>query len=160
PTAYCAATSEDLLEAAARGDDPFFLVCSLAQPHHPFTPPGKYWVMYNPAEIALPRSFRAATNLPPPHVARLIAERDEGRAVKHTPQLFACTEAEAREAIALNYGSISFIDEAVGRVLARLESLGLDEDTVVVFTADHGDFMGDHQLLLKGPIHYRGLIEA
>jgi arylsulfatase A-like enzyme len=160
PTAYCAAMSETLLEEAARGDDPFFLVCSFAEPHHPFTPPGKYWDMYNPAEMVLPRSFRDATNRPPPHVARLLAERDEGRAVKHTPQLFACTEEEAREAIALNYGSISFIDDAVGSVLARLGSLGLDEDTVVVFTADHGDFMGDHQLLLKGPIHYRGLIQA
>ncbi len=88
---------------------------------------------------------------------RSCAERDAGRAVKHTPQLFACTEQEAREAIALNYGSISFIDDAVGRVLAQLEALGLADNTVVIFTSDHGDFMGDHQLLLKGPIHYRGL---
>ena len=45
-------------------------------------------------------------------------------------------------------------------MLARLEALGLAENTVVIFTSDHGDFMGDHQLLLKGPIHYRGLIRV
>jgi arylsulfatase A-like enzyme len=80
--------------------------------------------------------------------------------VKHTPQLFAATEREVREAIALNYGLISFIDDCVGRVMARLDSLGLAEDTIVVVTADHGDYMGDHQLMLKGPIHYRGITQA
>jgi arylsulfatase A-like enzyme len=80
--------------------------------------------------------------------------------VKNTQALFACTEREAREAIALNYGSISLIDEGVGRLLAALTRLGLADDTVVVYTSDHGDFLGDHQLLLKGPIHYRGLVRT
>ncbi len=159
PTWYCARMSEAVMEEAAAQGAPFFLMCSFADPHHPFTPPGEFWDLYRPEDIALPASFRANA-APPPHVARLLAERDAGRAVKHTPQLFACTEQEAREAIALNYGSISFIDLAVGRMLAKLEALGLAENTVVIFTADHGDYMGDHQLLLKGPIHYRGLIRA
>jgi arylsulfatase A-like enzyme len=151
--------SEAALEDAAKDDAPFFLMCSFADPHHPFTPPGRYWDLYRPQDIPLPRSFHASNRLPP-HVAALHAARDQGRAVKHTPQMFACTEQEAREAIALNYGLISFIDAAVGRVLTRLGALGLARDTVVIFTADHGDFMGDHQLLLKGPIHYRGIVEA
>lgn len=159
PTHYCAVMSEAFLDRAAAGGRPFFLMCSFAEPHHPFTPPGSYWDMYRPEDVALPSSFRGG-NRPPPHVAHLLAERDSGRAVKHTPQVFACTEREAREAIALNYGSISFIDDAVGRVLARLEALGLARDTVVIVTSDHGDFMGDHQLLLKGAIHYRGLIRV
>jgi arylsulfatase A-like enzyme len=159
PTAYCAAMSERAIDEAANDGRPFFLFCSFADPHHPFTPPGKYWDMYRPADVALPRSFRGV-NRPPPHVAALYAARDEGRAVKHTPQLFACTEQEAREATALNYGSISFIDDMVARVMARLEASGLADNTVVIFTADHGDFMGDHQLLLKGPIHYQGLIRT
>ena len=116
--------------------------------------------MYRPEDIALPRSFQAAANSLPPHVRWLWDERDAGRAVKHTPQLFACTEREAREAIALNYGLISFIDDCVGRVVARLQSLGLADNTIVIFTSDHGDYMGDHQLMLKGPIHYRGLIQT
>ena len=108
----------------------------------------------------MPRSFRAPVERLPPHVKWLHAERDAGRALKHTPVLFACTEREAREAIALNYGLIEFIDDCVGRILARLDALGLGDDTVIVVTADHGDYMGDHQLLLKGPIHYRSLIET
>jgi arylsulfatase A-like enzyme len=160
PTGYCATMSEAFLAQAAASDEPFFLMCSFADPHHPFTPPGAYWDMYRPADVALPRSFGDDGARVPPHLARLRAERDGGQAIKHTPQVFACTEQEAREAIALNYGSISAIDAAVGRVLAKLDALGLADDTVVVFTADHGDFMGDHQLLLKGAIHYRGLVAA
>jgi arylsulfatase A-like enzyme len=160
PNAYCTERTIARMEDAAAAGDPFFLFCSFADPHHPFTPPGKYWDMYRPEEIELPRSFNARTNAPPPTVQWLLEQRDEGKAVKHTPQLFAATEREVREAIALNYGLISYIDDCVGQVLARLDALGLADNTVVIFTADHGDYMGDHQLLLKGPIHYRGIVQA
>ncbi len=52
------------------------------------------------------------------------------------------------------------IDDAIGRVLARLAALGLAEDTVVIFTTDHGDYMGDHGLMLKLLLHYQGLIRV
>jgi len=160
PNSYCAERSMARLETYARSGEPYFLMCSFADPHHPYTPPGRYWDMYAPEDVELPPSFRAPTDRLPPHVKWLLAERDAGRAVKHTPVLFAATEREAREAIALNYGLISFIDDCVGRVMARLEALGLAQDTIVVVTSDHGDYMGDHQLLLKGPIHYRSLIQV
>jgi arylsulfatase A-like enzyme len=160
PNAYCADRTIARIEEAASSGDPFFLMCSFADPHHPYTPPGKYWDMYRPEDVELPRSFRAPTERLPPTVKWLHAERDAGRTVKHTPQLFAATEREVREAIALNYGLISFIDDCVGRVMARLDALGLAEDTIVIVTADHGDYMGDHQLMLKGPIHYRGITQA
>lgn len=156
PTAYIADRTIDQLAEYAAGDQPFFLQCSFPDPHHPFTPPGKYWDMYSPDDIELSESFYSDIT-PPPHVQWLRNKRDDGTAIKHTPAIFACTEREAKEAIALNYGSISNIDDQVGRILASLKSLGLDENTVVIFTSDHGDYLGDHQLLLKGPIHYRGL---
>jgi arylsulfatase A-like enzyme len=160
PNAYCMSRSIARLEDYAASGEPFFLMCSFADPHHPYTPPGKYWEMYRPEEVELPRSFFAPTDRLPPHVKWLHAQRDAGKAVKHTPQLFAASEREVREAMALNYGLISFIDDCVGRVLARLEALGLAEDTIVIFTADHGDYMGDHQLMLKGPIHYRSITQV
>jgi arylsulfatase A-like enzyme len=160
PNAYCADRTIARIEESAAAGDPFFLMCSFADPHHPYTPPGKYWEMYRPEAVELPRAFRTNSANPPPHVKWLHDERDAGRAVKHTPQLFACTEREAREAIALNYGLITFIDDCIGRVIARLEALGLADDTIIVFTSDHGDYMGDHQLLLKGPIHYRGIVRT
>jgi arylsulfatase A-like enzyme len=160
PNAYCADRAIARLEEFGRSGSPFFLMCSFADPHHPYTPPETYWSMYRPEEVELPRSFAAPTGGLPPHVKWLHAERDAGRAVKHTPALFACTERELREAMALNYGLITFIDDCVGQVMARLDALGLAENTIVVFTADHGDYMGDHQLLLKGPIHYRSIVQT
>jgi arylsulfatase A-like enzyme len=158
PTAWIADRAIDRLREVAQGDKPFFLHCSFPDPHHPYTPPGRYWSMYSPDEVPAPPSFHAEHRNLPPSVQWLRDQREAGTAVKNTQALFACTEREAREAIALNYGSISFIDDSIGRVLAELQRLGLDENTVVIFTADHGDYMGDHQMLLKGPVHYRGLI--
>ena len=157
PTHWIAERTMNRIEQAQQKDAPFFLHCSFPDPHHPFTPPGKYWDMYQPEEVQLPPSFHAPHTELAPHIKALYKQRDEQTAVKNTQALFACTEREAREAIALNYGSISMIDDAIGRVLSKLKDLGLADNTVIVFTADHGDFLGDHQLLLKGPIHYRGL---
>ena len=70
---------------------------------------------------------------------------------------FAVDEREAREAMALSCGMIAMIDDAIGRILRRLTACGLADDTIVVFTTDHGDFLGDHRLLLKGPAHYEGI---
>jgi arylsulfatase A-like enzyme len=158
PTSYVAErTIERLNEFAKTKDRPFLLKCSFPDPHHPFTPPGRYWDLYRAADVALPESFRFDRERAPPHVKHLLAERDAGARLATTPAPFACTEREAREATALTYGMITMIDDAVGRILARLDALGLADDTVVIFTADHGDFMGDHQLLLKGPIHYQSI---
>jgi arylsulfatase A-like enzyme len=160
PTSWITERTLDALRECAQRGRPFFIECSYPDPHHPFTPPGEYWSMYAPDDIPLPPSFRAGHRHLPPHVAWLYGQRDTGKAVKHGQALFACSEREAREAIALNYGTISLIDDSVGRLLAELERLGLAADTVVIFTSDHGDFLGDHQLLLKGPIHYTGLVRT
>lgn len=159
-TAFIGNETQRLLSECANTGEPFFIQCSFPDPHHPFTPPGKYWDMYRPEDVTLPASFKADASDALPHVAWLREQRDAGAAVKNLPVLFACTEREAREAIALNYGSISNIDESIGRVLQTLDQLNLADDTVVMFTSDHGDYFGDHQLLLKGPIHYQGIIRS
>lgn len=159
--AYIGGKTRELIREYARGDKPFFIQCSFPDPHHPLTPHGRYWDMYAPETIDLPPSFLASqTRTPPAHVAWLYSQREQSKAIKNTPALFACTEREAREAIALNYGSISHIDHVIGEVMAELHAQNLADNTVVIFMSDHGDYMGDHQLLWKGPIHYRSLIRT
>lgn len=160
PTAWIADRAIARLGELARGAKPWFIHCSFPDPHHPFTPPGRYWETAAPEDVPAPRSFHARHVGLAPHMRWLYEMRDTGRAIKHTQMLFACSEREAREAIALNYGSIACIDAAIARVSAELERLGMARNTVVMFTSDHGDFLGDHQLLLKGPIHYRGLVRV
>ena len=74
--------------------------------------------------------------------------------------MFAVHPDEARKMIALTYGMISMVDDAVGHILQTLEVTGLADNTIIIFTSDHGDLMGDHGLMLKGPIHYQGLIRV
>ncbi len=161
PTSYVAEKTIERLEEFSRTrDKPFLIKCSFPDPHHPFTPPGRYWDRYRAGDVALPESWHIDRARVPPHVAWLLDQRDTGTRVATTPAPYAVSEREARESIALTYGMITMIDDAVGRILARLVALGLADDTVVIFTSDHGDFMGDHQLMLKGPIHYQSILRV
>ena len=162
PTNYVADRTIAYLEDHVRSGrgKPFYLQCSFPDPHHAFTPPGKYWDMYDPNDMPLPGSFHSGESPIQPHLKALYEERDKGESNRGGQRTFAITEREAREAIALTYGMITMVDDVIGRIRTRLEALGLAENTVIVFTSDHGDFMGDHQLILKGALHYRGLVRV
>lgn len=159
PTRY---VQEQACEFLAQQDDktPFVLIVSFPDPHHPFTPPGRYWSMYDPQEVELPESFHhsvdAIKGLSP---SALTAYR-WGKEQRESHWPIAVSEDEARKAIALNYGSITMVDDAIGDVMAQLSSSGLADDTVVAFTSDHGDYMGDHGSLLKLGLHFQSLIRV
>lgn len=156
-TNWIADRSEAWLTDQSKSDTPFFLQMSFPDPHHPFTPPGKYWDMYDPEAIQLPASFGKG-DLPPIKAMRTAMENGTDPRDNQNP--FAVTEDEARAIIALTYGMITMIDDAIGRVLKRLDALGLADNTIVVFTSDHGDYMGDHGLMLKLLLHYQSIIRV
>lgn len=156
-TSWIATQSERWLTEQAQNEAPFFLQMSFPDPHHPFTPPGKYWDMYDPADMVLPESYGKG-ELPP-----LLAMREamiKGTDPRDNQNPFAVTAEETRDIMALTFGMITMIDDAIGRVLKQLETLGLADNTIVVFTSDHGDYMGDHGLMLKLLMHYQGLIRV
>jgi len=161
PTTYITDRTIALIErCAATPDQPFFVQCSFPDPHHPFTPPGKYWDRYAPADVALPPTCAPPGADAPPHLNWLYEQYTSGNAKRNSTNVIFISPEEAREAIALTYGMIAMIDDSVGRIVAALKGAGIAEDTVLVFTSDHGDFMGDHGLLFKGPLHYDGLIRV
>ena len=159
PTRYIAdRTCEHIADLATEAEgSPFFIQCSFSDPHHPFTPPGRYWDMYDSASISVPASFGLGES---PMLRHMREDLAGGDAKRQSTLPYAVTEREAREAIALTYGMITMIDDAVGQVIKALEDNGLASNTVLVFASDHGDFMGDHGIMLKGPLHYRGLIRV
>tara|TARA_B100000749_G_scaffold50053_1_gene36001 strand:- start:221 stop:1840 length:1620 start_codon:yes stop_codon:yes gene_type:complete len=162
PTSYITEKSIEYLEGHVKEGEgkPFFMMMSYPDPHHPFTPPGKYWNMYKPEEMSLPDSFFTNT-APPLNVAWAHQRREDGNQITNSQGLFAAAdEQEVREVMALTCGMITMIDDSIGKVVKKLEEFGISENTVIIFTSDHGDLLGDHQLILKGPIHYNGLIRV
>lgn len=156
-TSYIANQSIDWLKShkADRSDNPFFLKCSFPDPHHPFAPPGKYWDMYDPADMELPESFNQGKS---PVLDHMREELSNGTADRETTLPYAVTEKEAKEAMALTYGMVTMIDDWVGEILSSLDELGLRENTVILFSSDHGEYMANHGIMLKGPLHYQGLV--
>ncbi|MYG53929.1 MAG: sulfatase-like hydrolase/transferase, partial [Rhodospirillaceae bacterium] len=160
-TSYIREAGIELLEDFARTPDrPFFLQYSFSDPHHPFTPPGRYWSMYDPDDIPVPASHGAEHVDPSALWRRFHRDLEDGVARREHVHPYALSAREAQESIALTYGMITMIDDAVGALLARLEELGLADNTVLMFTTDHGDLMGDHGLMLKHGFHYEGLIRV
>jgi arylsulfatase A-like enzyme len=140
---------------------------SFPDPHHPFCPPHPYGKQYDPSSLPLPVRREGEYDLLPPHFrstyeGTLAALPYAGGRLSgtHPAGYRAVTPAHAREMRAHYYGMVSLIDDAVGRLLAALDRLGLAEDTVVVFATDHGELLGDHGLWLKGPFHYEALTRA
>ncbi|MEZ5751816.1 MAG: sulfatase-like hydrolase/transferase [Paracoccaceae bacterium] len=159
PTAYVADEAEAFLHDAPK-DEPFFLLVSFPDPHHPFTPPGRYFDLYDPDTIPLPSSFTQKTGARDDLPASMLAGYARGDAAPDAYWPFHADADAVRRMIALNYGAITMIDDAVGRVLAALRATGRDEETVVCFMSDHGDYMGDHGTMLKHGLHTQGVIRV
>ena len=162
PTKFVEERTIEWLEQHSQNDSqqPFFMQCSFPDPHHPFTPPGKYWSMYDGAEVELPDSFFNPSRDAIPPVRHLWDEFEKGAENKRWTFPFVTGESEARDIVAKTYGQITMIDDAIGGVVAALERLGLRENTVICFMSDHGDYLGDHGLMLKGPMHYQSIIRV
>jgi arylsulfatase A-like enzyme len=111
--------------------------------------------MYDSDEIELPDSFDKGSS---PLLERIREEAANGLRSGTMP--FIATESEARRIIALTYGMITMIDDAIGRILSKLQDLGLSDRCVVAFTSDHGDAMGEHGVMLKHLIHFHGLLRV
>jgi arylsulfatase A-like enzyme len=139
---------------------PFFLMVSFPDPHHPFNPPGKYWDMYKPEQFPVPEAFQRNDWTPPALVSNIIKAREAGKANLTGMGTIGVSAREAQEARALTCGMIACIDDAIGAVLGALDRSGKRDDTVVIFTSDHGDHLGDHRLLLKGAEQYQSIVRV
>jgi arylsulfatase A-like enzyme len=150
----------------AGANRPFCAWVSFADPHHPFDAPAPWCWMHRPQDVDLPpHRQRDLERRPWWHRAALERAPQGGTAEQRRvreeySRIGPQTDSQLRELIANYYGMISLVDHNVGRLLATLQDEGLAEDTIVVFTADHGDWLGDHGLVLKGPMFYEGLLRV
>ncbi len=153
--AFTARRTVEFLEQQKDSGRPFFCWSSFYRPHQPYTPLAKYLDRFphdrwgsgvrNGDAIRMPDTLEQAAGELPPMLqdwhrgANRVWRLDEARA---NPQLY-------RDYVAAYYALVMEIDDHVGTILAALERLGLSEDTIVIYTADHGDFVGSHGMVEK-----------
>ena len=155
----------DWLKHGRDADTPFCTWVSFPDPHHPFDAPEPWSRLHDPDEVDLPENrTRSFAGRPWWHEAVLTAEpagkKENAEVRKAYSRIAEQSDDQLREIIANTYGQIALIDHNVGRLLIALEEAGVAENTIVVYVSDHGDWMGDHGLILKGPMHYEGLLRV
>jgi len=137
PTYWTGQMAVDFLSKYDRAE-PFLLKVSFARPHSPYDPPKRFMEMYK------------EDDMPAPHVGRW-ADRHAAVELPFKDTLWHgdLGPDQARRSRRGYYGSVSFIDEQVGRILRTLEQRGMLDNTLIIFTADHGDMTGDHHMWRK-----------
>jgi len=131
------------LESLKQSSQPFFLAIGFKKPHLPFNAPRRYWKLYDQPDIKLPENSFKPKGAPDISVT---TNSGELRAFYGVPNQGPIPDSLARQLIQGYDACVSFMDKQVGRVLNELELLGLDNDTIVVLTADHGFQLGEHGL--------------
>ena len=125
-------------------DTPWCLHLSYIKPHWPYVAPAPYHNLYGPEDIQ--PVVRSNSELANPHP--VLAAFQQKRVGK------AFSRSEVREAVVPAYmGLITEIDDQIGRLMSHLDSLGMRDNTLIVFTSDHGDYLGDHWLGEKELFH-------
>jgi arylsulfatase A-like enzyme len=122
----------------ANKDNPFFIGCGFSKPHSPPTAPQRFFDLYDPKQLQLPPDFAAWPTVPPGFPEAAIRMRNADLFIGR-----GASEDEAREVIRAYLASISWVDYNLGRVLTELDNLGLRDNTVIVFVADHGYQLGE-----------------
>jgi arylsulfatase A-like enzyme len=156
----------DWLTKASDQSSPFCAWVSFPDPHHAFDCPEPWSRMYDPKDMVLPKhrtkdleqrpwwhkaSLESSPKLADPVMLKF---RAEGSRVADQ------TDAQLAEMTANYYGMISQVDFNMGRILSALEAAGVAQNTLVIFTTDHGDLLGHHGLYLKGPTPYEDLLRV
>lgn len=123
-------------------NDPFFLAVGFVRPHVPFVAPANYFEPYPHEEVNLPRKVEGDWDD--------IPKRGINYVTSVNGQM---NETQEKKAVAAYYASVSYMDAQVGKVLKTLEEEGLEDNTIVVFTSDHGFHLGEHSFWMKVSLH-------
>lgn len=129
-------------------DEPNLLMAGFIKPHHPHDPPAPWSEMYDPNTLNLLPGWTES-----------VPERDLKRYRGYFPN-DELTAESMRRIMAMYYGNVSHIDHYVGRMAEVLKARGLYENTMIVYTSDHGDYLGYHHMALKGHALYEGTLRV
>jgi len=158
----------DRIRSDVAAGKPFFCWSSFHDPHPPYAVPEPWASMYNPADMEPGElSDDELALMPPPHQMTQQPEdpqwwgafRESGHHT-HGYHSHLHTREQMQQWMAIYYGMVSFMDHQIGRILDTLDELGVADNTLIVFTSDHGHFLGQHGLRAKGAFHYEDVLRV
>jgi len=163
---WIAERSNALMEDYAKNDEPFFLWSSFFDPHPPYLVPEPWDTMYDPEKLTVPSIVEGEHSDSPPHHQLTQTEKPDyadwqepnGNGMHGFGSHLHDRKKLAKD-IAVYYGMMSCLDKYIGKIIDKLDSLGLAENTIIIFTTDHGHFFGQHGLTAKGAFHYEDMIK-
>lgn len=147
-TTWCAEMALQFIDESR--DGPWLMSVNPFDPHIAFDPPPEYWERYDPDALPLPDYVPGELDNKP----RFQQTDHHGAHGGRGKSCADATDRQLREVKAAYYAMIEHIDHHVGRLLDHLDEIGQREDTVVIFHSDHGELLGDHGMLQKGPHFY------
>lgn len=164
--AWIAERTTAFIDQAVGAGKAFFAWASFPDPHPPYLVPEPWDTLYDPATLDVPGLTPGEHERNPRHFGLTQeAEPDfsewaeSGQPIQGFSSHLRDPE-ERRRLVATYYAMVSFTDRHIGRILDHLAAKGLDQDTLVIFTTDHGHFFGQHGLQAKGPFLYEDLIRV
>lgn len=153
------------IERSVKADRPFFLWSSFHDPHPAYMAPAPWDAMYRPQDMRPGTHTPGEFDAMPPHFAMTRQPESDwsiyeepGGHMRHGFCHHLRDPEELRRDVATYFGMISFMDQQIGRILDSLDRLGIAENTLVVFSTDHGHFIGQHGLTAKGAFHYEDML--
>ena len=145
---WVASESIHFMQRAVDQGQPFILHASLPYPHSPYAPAQEFWDLYDHESLTLPPNADYEMIHKAPHLRRTLAHWKEGPSARFEPRDY---RAVRRRKLHGYLGNVSQVDYAVGEMLDWLRESGLDGNTIVVYSSDHGDYACEHGLLEKAP---------
>ena len=162
---FIAERSNAFIDKAQQDGKPFFLWASFPDPHPPYLVPEPWASMYDPDDMEPGELVPGEHDQNPPHFQQTQREKPDFSPYaetygNHGFQSHLHERKAFQKNMAVYYGMTSFMDQQIGRILTRLDELGIADNTIVVFSTDHGHFLGQHGLIAKGAFHYEDLIRV
>ena len=148
PEGWSVQKAIEFMECCSKEDTPFFVHVSLPKPHQCYTPAQRFWDLYDPAKLTLPPNSDYDMSLKAPHFRVEVKEWRETDWQLIDPKTF---EAGRLRKLQGYLGNVSHVDHAVGELLDWLEQTGAGENTIVVYSSDHGDYACEHDIMEKAP---------
>jgi len=146
--AWSVRKATEFMQDSSEEHKPFFAFVSLPKPHQCYTPAQPFWDLYDERKLTLPPNADGDGNGKAPHLRATAAEWRRGDWLLFEPKTF---EAGRLRKLHGYLGSISHVDHAVGELLDWLDSRNLSENTIVVYSSDHGDYACEHGIMEKAP---------